>query len=324
MGGRSEARINPHGQPVKAGKVYIEGGRMTASDLASALEGKREGREWRCRCPIHGGRSLSVTERDGRLLLTCRAGCSQADVIKALRDEGLWGTQSDHDPILPPVPEPQSERGRRIERAERMWEGSSPITPGDPVHQYLTRRGITLNAWPEDLHSHPALPYWTMDENGKPVKTGTFPAMLAVVRDPQGRPVAIHRTYITSDGRKAPVEAPKKILKVHDLTGSAVRLFPPSDGVLGVCEGIEDAFSAWILWQIPTWATLGTSGMRTFEPPEEIRELLIFADRDENGAGEKAAWELAERMETKEKAVRIRVPSGHKDLNALLMKGANK
>ena len=94
--------------------------------------------------------------------------------------------------------------------------------------------------------------------------------------------------------------------------------------MLGVCEGIEDALSAWILWQIPTWATLGTSGMRTFEPPEEIRELLIFADRDENGAGEKAAWELAERMETKEKAVRIRVPSGHKDLNALLMKGANK
>ena len=298
---------------------------MTASDLASALEGKREGREWRCRCPIHGGRSLSVTERDGRLLLVCRAGCSQADVIKALRDDGLWGGESDHGRIYsPPPPAPPDDREKRIGRAERIREESHEITPGDPVHQYLTGRGITLNTWPEDLHHHPALPYWTQDDNGKLVLLGKWPAMIAVVRDPPGRTVAIHRTYITSDGQKAPVEAPKKILQIHDLTGSAVRLFPPKDGVLGGCEGIEDALSAWILWQIPTWATLGTSGMRTFEPPEEIRELLIFADRDENGAGEKAAWELAERMETKEKAVRIRVPSGHKDLNALLMKGANK
>ena len=287
--------------------------KLTPSALASVLEGKREGREWRCRCPVHGGRSLSITEKDGRLLLICRAGCNQGDVISALKKMGLWG-EVDQDRIYSPLPQdPPGDKEKRIARAEKAWEDSYPITPGDPGHRYLTGRGIILNTWPEDLHHHPMLPYWETDDTGKPVKTGTFPAMLAIVRSPTGRPVALHRTYITSDGKKASVDSPRKLLKVHDLTGSAVRLFPPSDGVLGVCEGIEDALSAWVLWQIPTWATIGTSGLKSFEPPEEIRELLIFADRDE--AGVSAARELAERMEAKEKAVRIRVPSGHKDIN---------
>jgi len=293
---------------------------VTASELASALEGRREGREWRSRCPLHGGRSLSITEKDGKLLLVCRAGCPQGEIIKALRDVGLWGNVSSYETSPPPEPNP-SEQERRIDRASEIWEQAHPITPGDPVHRYLTGRGITLDAWPDDLRAHPELSYWTMDDSGKPVKLGTFPAMLAVVRSPQGRPVALHRTYLTSDGRKAPVLAPKKLMKVFDLAGSSVRLFAPVEGLLAITEGIEDALSAWVLWRIPTWATLGTSGMRMFEPPEGVRELLIFADRDENGAGQRAALELAKRLK-KKMAVSVRLPGGHaKDLNELLQEG---
>ena len=292
------------------------GGQVTASSLATALEGRREGHEWRCRCPVHGGRSLSITEKDGKLLLVCRAGCHQGEVIVALKKMALWGIVSSYDTSLPPELNP-SEQEVRADRASTMWEQTHLITPGDPIYRYLTGRGIVLDDWPEDLHYHPALPYWTADDTGKPVKTGTFPAMLALVRSPQGRPVSLHRTYLTNDGRKCPVDSPKKIFKVHDLTGSAVRLFPPRSGFLAVCEGIEDALSAWKLWKIPTWATLGTSGLKGFIPPEGIRELLIFADRDENQAGQKAAWFLAKRLKRK-MAVRIRVPSGHEDLNALL------
>ena len=131
--------------------------------------------------------------------------------------------------------------------------------------------------------------------------------------------MGLHRTHITSDGHKAPVPSPKKILKVHDLAGGAVRLFPQREGFLAICEGIEDALSAWILWNIQTWAVLGTSGMKRFVPPEDAREILILADRDDNGAGQRAALELAVKLEEMKKAVRIRVPSGHKDINALLM-----
>lgn len=106
------------------------------------------------------------------------------------------------------------------------------------------------------------------------------------------------------------------------MQGGTVRLFSPRDGVLAVAEGIEDALSAWVLWQIPTWACLGTSGLRSFDPPEGVKELLIFSDRDENGAGQKAARELAKKLK-KKMAVSVRLPGGHaKDINQLLQKGA--
>ena len=290
---------------------------MTARDLADALEGRREGHEWRCRCPVHWGRSLSVTERDGRLLLTCRAGCPQGEVIKTLKQMGLWGSNTSYE-AQPPAPEPSNHTERKADRASDLWNQAHPIKPGDPVHKYLTGRGIVLDAWPDDLRSHPTLPYWTQDDNWKPVLLGKWPAMLAVVRNPKGRPVALHRTYVTGDGHKAPVQSPKKILKVFDLAGSSVRLFPPRDGLLAVCEGIEDALSAWLLWQIPTCATIGTSGLKGFVPPEDVKEILVLADNDE--PGKKAALELAQRLEEKGKAARILVPSGPaKDVNQLLV-----
>ena len=292
---------------------------MTPQDLVDALEGKREGREWRCRCPVHGGKSLSITERNGRLLLTCRAGCPQGEVISALKRLGLWGSVTSYE-AQPPAPEPMNDTERKADRASDLWNESLPITPGDPVHVYLRNRGIVLPEYPSDLRSHPALPYWTQDDNGKPVLLGEWPAMLAMVRNPQGRPVALHRTYITSDGHKAPVPSPKKIMKVRNLTGSAVRSFPPRDGFLAIAEGVEDALSAWILWGLPCWAVLGTSGLKGFIPPQDVQEVLILSDRDDNGAEQRAALEMAQRLEGKGKAVRIVTPSGPaKDINQLLM-----
>lgn len=295
---------------------------MTAQELAAALGGKREGNEFRCSCPRHGGRSLCVRDWDGRLLLICRGGCAQGEVIAELKRLGLWWN-TDHEYHLP-APEPPNDTERKADRASNLWNEARSITHLDPVHTYLKNRGIVLPKYPGDLRCHHSLAYWTVDDCGKPVKTGVFPCMLAVVRSPQGHPVGLHRTYIRSDGSgKSDVPSPKKLYKVRDLTGSAVRLFPPrEDGCLAVCEGIEDALSAWILWGIPAWAVLGTSGMRSFVPTAELQEVLILADRDENGAGQKSALVLAGRLEDKGKAVRIRIPSGQKDINALLMKGA--
>lgn len=80
---------------------------MTAAELAAALgKSHREGREWRCLCPAHTDHSpsLSITEKDGQLLVICRAGCDQSAVIAALKARNLWDL---------PEPEPRFEpRGR--------------------------------------------------------------------------------------------------------------------------------------------------------------------------------------------------------------------
>lgn len=58
---------------------------MSAQTLISRLEGVRAvGRDrWVARCPAHDDRgpSLSITERDGRILFHCFAGCDAESVL---------------------------------------------------------------------------------------------------------------------------------------------------------------------------------------------------------------------------------------------------
>ncbi len=66
---------------------------MTAAEIAAGLNGRRNGKGWVARCPAHNDKhpSLSIDEgRDGKALVVCRAGCSQEQVIDALRGCGLW------------------------------------------------------------------------------------------------------------------------------------------------------------------------------------------------------------------------------------------
>lgn len=60
-------------------------------------------------------------ERAGKVLVVCRAGCSQSNIIQALREMCLWGNVSCLDIQLPPAPEPQNDMDRRIRKAEKMW-----------------------------------------------------------------------------------------------------------------------------------------------------------------------------------------------------------
>jgi hypothetical protein len=74
---------------------------FTAESIAVALEGRRYGRSWRARCPAHADKNPSLNLRDaddGRVLVICRSGCRQRDVIRALRDLGLWPR---HEPLTP-------------------------------------------------------------------------------------------------------------------------------------------------------------------------------------------------------------------------------
>src|SRR6266436_5380591 len=64
---------------------------MSALDIARALGGaRREGKGWRCRCPLHGGRSLVLRDgAGGCILATCWGGCDRLDVLAELRRRGL-------------------------------------------------------------------------------------------------------------------------------------------------------------------------------------------------------------------------------------------
>ena len=51
-------------------------------------------------CPAHDDKhpSLSITDAKDKVLVHCFSGCSQTDVIDALRSQGLWHADSKPDP----------------------------------------------------------------------------------------------------------------------------------------------------------------------------------------------------------------------------------
>ncbi len=70
----------------------------TLSSIASGLNKVRWHGDYKftaC-CPAHDDHnpSLSVTDKSGKILLKCWAGCSQEEVIGALRGIGLWHSAS--------------------------------------------------------------------------------------------------------------------------------------------------------------------------------------------------------------------------------------
>jgi putative DNA primase/helicase len=65
---------------------------MDIKHLVGALRAKRNGFAWMALCPAHDDRnpSLAISEKDGKILIHCHAGCDQRAVITELRARGLW------------------------------------------------------------------------------------------------------------------------------------------------------------------------------------------------------------------------------------------
>ena len=65
---------------------------VTATQIAKGLHGHKTPSGWMANCPAHDDRnpSLSIRERDGKVLVHCHAGCDQRSVIAALKALGLW------------------------------------------------------------------------------------------------------------------------------------------------------------------------------------------------------------------------------------------
>ena len=170
------------------------------------------------------------------------------------------------------------ENGQRI---AQMLAQCVPLVPGDPVTLYLKGRGFR-GVWPLPavLRLHRGLPYW----HGC-TKLGTFPVMVAPLVAPDGRTVALHRTYLTRNGRKADVPTVKKLTgTAGPLAGACIPLHnKPVSGVMGIAEGIETALAGWCASGVPTVAAYCADSLAAWHWPCGVQRLVIFADNDKAG-----------------------------------------
>jgi putative DNA primase/helicase len=192
-----------------------------------------------------------------------------------------------------------------------LWRSARRIEPGGPADRYLLARlGRRLDgdAWPAALRAVGGAEYWNEGTAQR------FPAMLAKVSAPDGRPCQIHRTYLTPTGAKAQVSKPRKLMQGALPKGSTVRLAPiGADGVIGVAEGVETALAASLIHRVPVWACICAGNLADFEPPEAVRRVIVYGDNDASFTGQEAAYRLAKRLTTKGLDTVVKIPERGKD-----------
>ena len=195
--------------------------------------------------------------------------------------------------------------------AERFWRSTGVVAENSPVGLYLQKRLGCFNpkgTIRQGQATHPA-------DRGS-----NYFVMAAKISGPDGKGVSVHKTYIMTDGSKAPLN-PNKVMMPGPLVQSAsIWLSDPAEH-MGIAEGIETAMSATLLYKIPTWAAISATIMKSFEPPEICKKLTMFADNDSNFVGQAAAYELARRLvTTRQIDVQVAIPDQVGDWNDILLR----
>jgi putative DNA primase/helicase len=275
----------------------------TAAEIARALGGaQRSGEWWRAVCPVHGSRTgssatLALHDGDWGLIAVCHAGCDRADIVAALRRCGVLGEGRVHLRRKPVTVRRDSDRegaARRTAVAQRIWDAARDASRTAVVN-YLAGRGVQIPL-PSSLRWATAL---------RRPDGGSGPAMVARVDDVNGRLIAIHRTWLNRD--PAGQWRRRDRASLGPISGGAVRLAPAAE-VLMVSEGVETAASAMQAVQLPVWAALSASGLVAVVLPPIVRSVIILADHDASGAGERAARVAAARWVDEGRRVRIALP----------------
>jgi hypothetical protein len=194
--------------------------------------------------------------------------------------------------------------GERQQWARNCWVKAVPIA-GTLAEKYLREHRKIDCVLPVSLRFSPRLWY----------KEGVYlPALVAGVQAADGRIIAVQRIFLDpATANKAAVPDPKKILGTSK--GGAVRLSALGE-TLVIAEGLEDALTVWEATGLPTWACLGTGGLKAVVVPESVRKVLIAADND--SPGRLAAFYTIARLSREGKTARIVLPpEGAKDFNAV-------
>lgn len=313
-------------------------------ELKSRLGGKAYAGYSLLFCPAHDNRkspALSVTETHGKygptLLLSCKAGCEQSEVIEALQDIGLW-------PKLErlSIDEHRAKELRKEQRKKRIeWDArrkeqiaqygdgpkstkliepilcSSTAKADQLVLDYLAWRGIFPPEKPTYLCGtfHHPTQYYNAGRKRIP-----YPAMIAQVVDANCVLQGVHCTFldISSPWQKAhPVGenwAPRKIYGKKK--GGCVWLCPGpaimSRKVLWVCEGVETgaALQLWLDRQvlagkirIQEWPMVGAAltaeNLVNFPIPPQVERVVIAGDLDAKDPNNPRKGEAGQRYATK-------------------------
>ena len=215
--------------------------------------------------------------------------------ILGLDQQQRTGTARPPAAPIPAAPT-TSDRDTQAE-ALAFWNEAEKADP-EQVNQYHASRGITIPL-PDSIRFH-----------------ASKRMAVAKIIGQNAEFLGINRTWFMK--RQADGKLFKKML--GRATGGSVHLAEPTDGKLGLSEGIESGLSGQQATGLPVWSCLSTSGLKGIKLPDDVREVWIFADSDPwnekeslSMPGQKAARTLAQRLTDEGRTVRTIYPCDQTD-----------
>lgn len=167
-----------------------------------------------------------------------------------------------------------------------------------PVWDYFENRGLGMLKYApadtfKDLFYVSHVPYYD-DEKIQ----GHYDALISIIRS-NSKVWSLHRIFL-SNGAKAPVKNAKKVMCPNSSganTSKFIRLGKvPWHGVIGLAEGIETALVCYCGLRIPTWSSISAAFLEEFTPPNNVKAVIIFADKDRSKVGMRSARILKARL----------------------------
>lgn len=243
-----------------------------ADRVVRQLGGKWQGDFAMCRCPAHadGKASLSIRVGERAVLFHCFAGCTADAIIAALRS-GKMLASADHDPG-----QRQEGKSDLNKVALAVWRHAEPFA-GTLAERYLRARAII----PDGISAR----FDPRCQCGAGAARAFAPALIVPIEEDAGV-VAIHRTFLAPDGRwKADMPEPKRML--GNPGSGAVRWGGiPTDGILRLAEGVEDAASVMNLLGAGhfVWPVLGIERYQAIAIPESVHTVVIYSQHGAEAA----------------------------------------
>jgi putative DNA primase/helicase len=152
---------------------------------------------------------------------------------------------------------------------------------------------------------------------------GIHPVMAAPVVDIDGVQTGVHLTYLADDGLgKAFTEKDLQRRTRGVISGGTVRLADHDpQRELAIGEGIETSAAASVLLNLPAWSAVSAGGLRTVTLPPTMTNIVIVADHDITGVGQRNALDAYQRWTAEGRSVRIVMPPNPgDDFNDILMR----
>lgn len=196
-------------------------------------------------------------------------------------------------------PKTAADQARMLALARDIWAQTAD-PHGTLLQTFLWSRQLRLHRIPSALRLHRSL--WHSESGQR------RPAMVARIDHPARGFCAVHCTYLAIDGsQKASLDPVRKTIGAF--AGGAVRFGRPDPRRwLAIGEGIETVLSVALALHCPSWAALSTGGLIALQLPPEARRVLIAADNDPKGDGERVARLVQARWLAEGREARIMLP----------------